>query len=74
VRTTLNIDDDLVIAAKSLAQERKVPMGEIISGWIRNGLNSNKAFASKSGLPVFAVGPSAQPITLEHVKRHEDDL
>jgi hypothetical protein len=72
MRTTLSIDDDLLAAAKSMAEARSVSVGRIVSELMRKGLRAKPEMARKSGLPVFQVGPEASPITLEDVKKLED--
>lgn len=75
MRTTLVIDDDLLQAAKSLARDRSVSIGEVISEWARRGLRTPVEFdVSPSGFPVFKVPPGARPITPEDVKQLEDEL
>ena len=39
VRTTLAIDDDVLLAAKAIAQQRNRPVGEVISELARKSLN-----------------------------------
>ncbi len=74
MRTTLNIDDDLLLAAKSLAEAKSTSIGAVISELARRGLERNVVRSNKYGFPVFSVPASAQPITLEHVKKLEDDV
>ncbi|MEW6756135.1 MAG: hypothetical protein AB1505_34935 [Candidatus Latescibacterota bacterium] len=75
MRTTLNIDDDLLRVARSLARARSVSLGTIVSELARLGLQSRRRTraASRSGLPVFAVPEDARPITLEDVHKIEDE-
>ena len=74
MRTTLNIDDDLLLAAKSLAEAKSMPIGAVISELARKGLEKTNTPSQKNGFPVFDVPADAQPITLEHVKRLEDEV
>ncbi|MCX7015490.1 MAG: hypothetical protein NTW86_23550 [Candidatus Sumerlaeota bacterium] len=73
MRTTLVIDDDLLAAAKSLARGRAVSVGTVISELARRGLQAPARMRKKSDFPVFAVPPTARPITLEDVKSLEDE-
>ncbi len=72
MRTTLSIDDDLLAAAKAMAQARSVSVGMIVSELMRKGLQARSTMVRKSGLPFFQVGPDAGPTTLEDVKKLED--
>jgi hypothetical protein len=75
MRTTLSIDEDLLVAAKALAAQRKVSVGKIVSELMRKGLNAEARIETgPGGFPVFPVPPHARPITLEAVKEAEDEL
>lgn len=43
MRTTIDIDDDVLAAAKELARVQKVSAGQVISGLIRSALAGNLA-------------------------------
>lgn len=75
MRTTINIDEDLLGIAKSLARARSISIGAIISELMRSGLEKQRrpAMDRKSGFPVFHVPRDAHPITLEDVKKGEDE-
>ena len=73
MRTTLTIDDDVLLAAKSVAHAKSVSVGTAISELVRKGLGATVVETRNDGFPVFKVGPEAEPITLEHVKRQEDE-
>lgn len=75
MRTTVSIDDDLFLAAKALAAQRKVPVGQVISELMRRGLDAEARGepGMGGGFPVFSVPPNARPITLETVKVAEDE-
>lgn len=72
MRTTVDIDDDLLAAARALAKARNASLGEVLSDLLRHGLRSQARAESKSGFPVFEVGPDAPAITPEFVKQLED--
>ncbi len=74
MRTTLTIDDDLLAAAKTLARERSVPVGRVISELARKGLREPTRTRMRNGLPVFSLPDNARAIVLEDVKRLEDEL
>lgn len=42
MRTTLDIDDDVLFAAKDLAREKKVSVGTMLTTLARSGLNEPK--------------------------------
>lgn len=76
MRTTLTIDDDLMAAARSLARAKSESLGKAISELARRGLNATPRVRRSprgSGFPVFSVPKGAHPITLEDVRRAEDE-
>jgi hypothetical protein len=73
MRTTLDIDDDLLRAAKSLARAQGKSLGRVLSGLARRGLEPRKGAAARRGFPVFTVSRDAAPLTPEIVKRADDD-
>jgi hypothetical protein len=72
MRTTLEIDDDVLAVARSLADTKGKSLGEMISELARRGLELRR-FATASEFPVVSVPPSAKPITLETVRRALDE-
>jgi hypothetical protein len=69
MRTTLDIDEDVLRAAKSLARARERSLGSVLSDLARKGLTPRTSSSKKRGFPVFRVGPDAPPITEDMVKR-----
>jgi hypothetical protein len=68
VRTTLKLDDDVLEAAKSLAEAERRTLGEVISDLARRGLQPRPCREMRDGFPVFDVGAGAPPITLDKVR------
>ena len=74
MRTTLNIDDEILEAARSLAGERRLSVGAVLSELARRGLQQQAApLRTRKGFPVFDVSRNSPPLTLERVKQHEDE-
>lgn len=76
MRTTLTIDDDLLAAAKRLAEAKSESLGKAISDLARRGLNASPELCKNdkaSNFPVFSVPSGAHPITLEDVRKAEDE-
>jgi hypothetical protein len=74
MRTTANIDDDALVVARSFARVRSISLGQAISELIRRGLERESVMTEDDGFPVFRVRSGAPPLTLEDVKRAEDEL
>lgn len=75
MRTTLAIDDDILAAAKHLAEREHKSIGEVISLLARQGLarsaRGNKA--ERNGIPLLPSRKSAVPVTLELVNQLRDE-
>jgi len=76
MRTTLDIEDDVLQAAKELAQRDGTTAGRVLSALARRGLVSpppagNRRAATRRGVPVL---PSrGEVVTLEKVRRLMDE-
>jgi len=74
MRTTLRIDDDILSAARSIAESEERSIGEVISELARRGLAPRpQEAAMEGGFPVFTVPEKATPITPEMVRRAAED-
>jgi hypothetical protein len=75
VRTTLTIEDDLLTVAKILAAEKSESVGKAISDLARLGLSATTRAKgrTKSGFPVFSVPKGAHTITIEDIRKFEDE-
>lgn len=75
MRTTLDIEDDVLTAAKELAQREGSTAGKVLSDLARRGLAApvlkrKVRSTSRAGVPVL---PSrGEIVTLEHVQRLKD--
>jgi hypothetical protein len=72
MRTTLDIDDNLLRIAKVRAREKGISVGAAVSEMMRRGLEVTIG-SSKSGFPVFPPPPDAPVVTDEIVARYRDD-
>jgi hypothetical protein len=68
VRTTLELDDDVVAAARELAAERRRSLGSVISELARRGLMPAR-IESDGDLPVIRVPAGTPMITAQMVRR-----
>jgi hypothetical protein len=72
VRTTLEIDDDVVGAARELAALERRSLGSVISELARRGLTPAQVVVDGS-LPVIRLPAGSPPITPEMVRRALDE-
>lgn len=70
MRTTLEIDDAVLAAAKDIAAAEGSTAGAVISDLARKGLAANHDQESrhKSGFPIFSVPLDALPLTAASVR------
>lgn len=76
MRTTLDIDDDVLNAAKELAAVRGTSAGKVISELARKGLSPapGTQSATRNGVPVLpSRGADAPRITMRRVNDLRDD-
>jgi hypothetical protein len=72
MRTTLNIDEDVVVVARELAASEHRSLGSVISELARRGLTPARVEVD-DGLPVIRVPAGVPPITPEMVRRALDE-
>jgi hypothetical protein len=72
MRTTLDISQDVLLAAKELAARQNLTMGEVISDLARKSLRSSKTVVAgtRNGFPLLA--PTGQVITSELIRALQD--
>ncbi len=69
MRTTVDLDEDILRTAKQLAREREQSLGRVLSDLARGGLSHRgQPSRPRGGIPVFARLPEAKPVTSEIVK------
>lgn len=74
VRTTLEIDDDVLQAAKDLAANRGTTAGKVLSELARKALEPRGRPRVRNGVPLLARRPAGGPKpTLELVNRLRDE-
>ncbi len=68
MRTTLDIDDELLMTVKEIAQQRKTSAGEVVSGLLREALQP-KCFdlEYEDGIPVLPRRAHGVAVTTELV-------
>ena len=72
MRTTVNIDDDVLAVARALADRRRSSLGSALSELARRGFKA-ATVSDEDGVPVFRVASDAGPITSEDVQGALDD-
>ena len=73
MRTTLNLADDVVKAARALARAQRRSLGNVISDLARETLGLDRGITFRNGFPTFAVGIGASALTSETVRRAQEE-
>ena len=70
MRTTLDIDDSVLAAARALSQSSGLSLGAAVSELARRGLEPRLV---DSDFPTFAVAPETAPMTPDLVREALDE-
>ena len=73
MRTTLDIDPDILGVAKELAQQRGTSAGKVLSDLAREALKPKKAPKFRNGIPLLERVPGYPPTTMEWVNKIRDE-
>jgi hypothetical protein len=76
MRTTLDIDDDVLLAAKELAKRQRSTAGEVLSGLARQGLLAPASSPALSPASFFGFRPFSSrgaPVSDETIDRLRDE-
>ncbi|MGE5345964.1 MAG: CopG family transcriptional regulator [Acidithiobacillales bacterium] len=75
MRTTLDIDDDVLEAAKELAASRSTTAGRVLSELARRALRPRRTPRVRNGVPLLPRRPKGAPRpTMALVNRLRDDV
>jgi hypothetical protein len=74
MRTTLTIDDDILLAAKAMARQQDRSVGEVISDLARRSIVRPRGGGTRNGIPLLSPKRGAPPVTLETVNALRDEL
>jgi hypothetical protein len=73
MRTTLDIDEDVLLAIKSLASSRDTTAGKVLSDLARQSLRPKNALVKRNGFTLFPIRKDGVPVTMELVNRLRDE-
>ncbi len=74
MRTTLAIDDDVLVAAKAIAQQQGRSLGEVVSELARRALHRPAAPETRNGIPLLPRSSDGAVVTLDLVNALRDEL
>jgi hypothetical protein len=73
MRTTIEIDDDILSVAKELAKQQNKTMGQVVSALARQALTASAGAGTRNGVPLFSTPDTPRPVTMELVNRLRDE-
>jgi hypothetical protein len=73
MRTTLDLTEDVLLAAKEIAATRGVSAGQVVSELVRKALQPAKSARVRNGVPILARPMGSPPITMALVNRLRDE-
>jgi Arc/MetJ family transcription regulator len=73
VRTTLDIDDDVLAAAKAIARAQRKTAGAVVSELARKGLRRPAQPGARNGVPLLPIRNPEARVSLETVKALRDE-
>jgi len=73
MRTTLSLDDDVLTAAKALAQLQGRSLGAVISGLVRSALRPQGPASNRNGVPLLPTRDPDTIVTIELVNGLRDE-
>jgi hypothetical protein len=73
MRTTLMIDDDVLTAARALADQQRRTIGEVVSDLARQSLRRPVPSAERNGVPLLPVTSRTAQVTLDIVNVLRDE-
>lgn len=74
MRTTVTIDDDVLLAARELAASTGQSLGQALSSLARAALTRSSVGAYRDGVKLLPVAPHARGVTLEDGNTLRDEL
>ena len=76
MRTTIDIDTDVLNALKVLSHQRGVTVGQVATALLRQALHAERVghWETKNGVPLFPQRATGKIVTLEFVNQLRDEL
>ena len=74
MRTTLDIEDEILLTVKAIAQQRKTTAGDVVSSLLRESLApKNFKVEYRNGVPLLPRRPHGPVVTAELVNHLADE-
>lgn len=73
MRTTLTIDDDVLVAARAIADQQHKSIGDVISELARRSLYKPGGVSARNGIPLLTTRAQGSVITPDLVNALRDE-
>ena len=73
MRTTMNMDDDVLELARALADARRISLGAAVSYLVRRGATARMPHRIRNGFHTFAIEPGMKRFGPEDIRRAMDE-
>jgi hypothetical protein len=74
MRTTLEVDDDVLDAARAIARQKNETIGKVVSDLARRSLQPPTVTEERNGIPLLPVRNPRARVTSEIVNELRDEL
>lgn len=74
MRTTLEIEDDVLTTAKNMAEQRGTTTGRMVSLLLRKAFEARPAAEVRNGVPLFRPVADAPKPSLDLINRLRDEI
>ena len=74
MRTTLDLEEDLLMVAKQMAAQKQISMGRVVSQLMGQALQQANVREVRNGIPVFRSRSGAAKPSLELINRLRDEM
>jgi hypothetical protein len=73
MRTTVDIDEDVLLATREIAKQRGLAMGKVLSELARQALTVQPVTTTRNGVPLFPRQDEGNLVTLELINQLRDE-
>lgn len=73
MKAMLAIDDDVMAAAKAMAEEQHKTVDEVISALARRSIEQNRPWDTRNNIPLLPKRAQAKPVTMQIVNALRDE-
>ena len=74
MRTTLDIDDDILHAVEGIAAQSGKSIGKVLSELARSALGDLSHSGTRNGFPLFETHAGSETATVERINQLRDEL